>query len=807
MRLAFLLIALAWTPAASAQGAHKSLLAPVLLGAENLGEVWAYPGKTESEFQIGVDTLLGVLEKGMDAAHLAPLREKLAGRTQVTLAALREESVLVRFDEAALVLRLELPDDARLRRSLRVRRTLPDGQRETVGPAAFSGYLNLSASDTFLYPKKQSRQPFRGNVAGATNLRGFVLEGGETFTEKEPYAWTRDDTRLTRDFEASRLRAQAGDLQLNTAGYQSARPLGGAALSRQFSIQPYASVRPLNRTELKLERPSIVEVYVNDGFVTRMNVPAGPVRLEDFPLFSGVNQVKLKITDDTGRVEWVNLSMLFDVQLLGAGVQQFSYQVGAPSRRFRHDRIYDSKNTAFSGYHRVGVSDLVTVGANLQGDHNIVMYGGDFTVLTGLGLLTLEGAGSDRGRNFDGQAGRLRYRSLDYRQGGDRPLRVVAEVEHKSVFFSPLAELFGTNDFSWKYELSASTPLSPTASLGAGFTFEKNRAGKDDRRTWRGDFSAQLAPEWRGSLGYTLASERKTEHRVQLTLNWLDTSGRYYGNVSYDYPSKTVRAEASKNAATLVDDYRATLGAQNSPERARADALVEYTHEKANFRVEHASTYDRTVPGLRTTSHSTALTAATAVAWAGGRVGWTRPIYDSFAILSARPSLRGFDIPVNPVGESFEAHVNRAGPAVLPALTSYNETPVVLDSTNVPMGYSLGREYFLARPTYRSGLFVEVGADSTAMVLGRLLLPSGEPAGLGTGKVFRSTAGLPRASVSEFFTNREGGFLLEGLAPGVYELELDKDGFTPFRFDLGPDKVGVVKLPPHTLSRSQGDLP
>ena len=790
----------AGAPAALA-ASPASLLAPILAGEENLGEVWAHPGKAEADFMLGTESLLPALERALEPGAFATIREKLAGRERASLGFLREHALLIRFDEAALVLRLEVAEERRLRRSLRIRRGLRDGPRETQGPAAFSGYLNTSANQAFLYPKTQSRQPFRGNLSGAVNVAGFVLEGGETFTEKEEHEWTRDDTRLTRDFEASLLRAQAGDLQLNTVGYQSARPMGGVGLSRQHSIQPYASIRPLNRTELLLPRPSLIEVYVNGGFVSRLNAPAGPVRLEDFPLFSGINEVKLKITDDTGRMEWVNLSMLYDVQLLGRGVQQFSYQAGAPSRRFRNDRIYDSKNTAFTGYHRVGLSDLFTLGANFQGDHNVLMGGADLSLLTTAGLFTLEGAASDRGKSFDGQAGRLRYRSLDYKQGGDRPLRVVSEVEHKSAWFSGLSELFGVNDFSWKYDLFASTPVTATASLGAGFAFEKNRVGRDDRRTWRGDITAQLSPSWRGSLAYSLANERRTEHRVQLTLNWLDQSGRYYGSVSYDYPSKTVRAEGTRSASTQVDDYRATAGVQNSPERTRADALVEYTHEKANLRLEHASNYNRDVPGVRSTTHSTSLTAATAVAWAGSTLGWTRPIYDSFAILRARPTLRDFRIPVNPTGESFEANINRAGPAVLPALTSYNETPVVLDSSNVPAGYSLGREYFLARPTYRSGLEVEVGGDSTAIVSGRILLPEGAPLALGIGRVTRVNA-EGRQPAGEFFTNREGAFVLEGLSPGAYELAPEKEGFAPFRFELAADKVGIVRLAPHTLERA-----
>ncbi len=792
MKWLFLLSLLLPGAHASASGSPASLLAPLLIGSESLGEIWVYPGRSSEDLQLGADSFSAVLDLALEPNAAMELKKQLIGRTLVSKSWLESKDIRVSFDETQLVVKLELPDELRKRRSLKVRRSWQGGERETLGPAPFSGYVNGTASQSFLYPKAKSRQPFGASLSGAMNLKDFVLEGGETFTENQEHEWTRDDTRLVRDFESILVRAQAGDLQLNTTGYQNARPMGGLALSRQHSIQPYASIRPLHRTEIHLSRPATIEVYVNGDFVNRLSAPAGPVNLEDFPLFSGLNEVRLKITDDTGRVEWVDLNLLYDVQLLGRGKQQFAYQAGAPSRRYRRDRVYDSKNAAFSGYHRLGLTDRFTLGANLQVDRNIVMGGGDLTFLTPAGLFTLEGAASDRGSSFDGQAARLRYRTLDYKKGNDRPLRVAAEAEFRSAWFSGLAELFNYNEFSWKYDLHASSPLSATASLGAGFIFEKNRGGSSDRRSWRSDLSAQLARQWRASLAYSLVSAKDTEHRIQLNVNWLAESGKHYGNFSYDYPAKKIRAEATRNASSVVDDYRATAGIENSPERGTADALIEYTHEKAVLRLEHASRYHRDVPGIRTTTHTTGLRLSSALAWAGSSFAWTRPIYDSFAILTARPTLRPFSIPVNPVGESFEAHINRAGPAVLPALSAYNESPATLNTSTLPAGYSAGREFYLLRPTYRSGIEIEVGADSTAVVVGKLLLPKGEPYSLGTGKVGHQ----------EFFTNREGQFVLEGLAPGSYEMIPDKDGLTPFRFNLGPDKVGIVRLAPHTFERS-----
>src|SRR5690606_35756592 len=104
------------------------------------------------------------------------------------------------------------------------------------------------------------------------------------------------------------------------------------------------------------------------------------------------------------------------------------------------------------------------------------------------------------------------------------------------------------------------------------------------------------------------------------------------------------------------------------------------------------------------------------------------------------------------------------GPGVIPTLTSYNETPIVLDSGNLPLGYSI-KEYLLARPTYRSGLRIDIGSEAQVAVSGILIQPDGKPLELALGEARRG-----EKVVSSFFTNREGVFLVENLSPGEYEL-------------------------------------
>jgi outer membrane usher protein len=784
----------------------------LLLDAENFGDVWVYPSARPERFEIETEGLLRALERALEGDYLDQFRPLLTRAPKVSLGALREAGLSLRFDEAALVMRLEPSDDQRAKKMLRVRRGSDRDERETVGPAAFSGYLNATVAQSFVYPQKAVRQPFRSGLNLVSNFHGVVLETGASYEEKGLYPWRREDTRLSRDFEGSLLRLSVGDIPLQAVGYQGSRPLGGVALTRQYSIQPYLNTRPLSRTEIQLQRPSTIEVYVNDGFVNRLNAPAGPLRLADFPLFNGVNKVDLKITDDAGRIEWVNLNLLYDVQLLGQGIQEFAYQLGAPSVNFEGDRRYDEQNLTFSFFHRVGLTDRLTVGASLQGDRYLQLGAAEFAYLTRAGLFSAEGGVSQRDAAPTASAFRARFKSLDYKKGGDKPWRGTLETEYRARLFSSLGQAggaslggpfagpgVGENPYSWRFDATVSRPLDALTTISLGGRYEVNRLAGPDRKSARLDFNTEVGPRLRAAVAYALERETRFRHSLQLLFTWVDEGGKYYGNFGFDYPSRSFRAEATRNSANVVDDYRATVGAQTGPQVTQVDGFLDYTHEKANLRVEHATTRTRDAgaEGRRLASR-TGFTASTAVAWAGSAVAWTRPVADSFAIVRARPLFRKFDLPVNRVDTRSEARVNRIGPAVIPTITAYNPTPVNVDSSGLPMGYSLGREFFLARPTYRSGVLIEVGGDSSVILTGTLLREDGRPVSLRVGSVVpvEEEAGAPREA-TEFFTNNEGAYVLENLDAGIYEIRVE--GYRPVRLSVPAGAVGFQKFKPYRL--------
>jgi outer membrane usher protein len=180
-------------------------------------------------------------------------------------------------------------------------------------------------------------------------------------------------------------------------------------------------------------------------------------------------------------------------------------------------------------------------------------------------------------------------------------------------------------------------------------------------------------------------------------------------------------------------------------------------------------------------------------------------VTESFVIIHD-PAVTGVEITVNNNGNYSEAAVNSFGPGVLPGLVSYYEQPVILGVTRLPAGYTIGREFHVARPTYKSGVDISLLVRSAAVATGQVLLPEGAPLALESGEVVRAVDSefpdqVAGAFVGSFFTNQRGVYFIEGLEPGSYELRLFDPRWKPVRFRIRKGQVGMVRMNPMILEK------
>ena len=772
-----------------------SVVTPVILDGIRVGITTLYPSATDT--RIDSQSFLEILRPLLLPANFRSLTQ--SAQNTISLEELKRAGLQAEFNEAALELRLSIPGRLRQETTFELSK-LPQSIGQVLSSDPYSGYLNFYLLQPFIDSK---RGYLDTRIEHATQINGFVLETGAELNRGFVQKARRLDTRLTKDFEENLLRASAGDVYAMNTGFQSSSTLLGFSIASNFALQPFRNTRPLSRTRLELQSASTVEVYVNGSFNQRLRLGPGVIDLTDFPLATGVNDVALRITDDQGRIETVRLSLLFDAQVLARGTQEYSYAAGAPLNSVEGNRSYDTQRTEFLAFHRYGLSDHLTLGANVQVNHAGSLFGLDIAALTPIGIVSLEGAGSQRGNWGNGTGMRARYRTLGNSQLVGWPVSLRLGTKFKSVQFGPPVAVPSVQLYSASYDAFVQTYLPLDFSVGLGTQYSHARTGTDSKLG-----TIELLRNWgfnlQSSFTYTHTRSSFSENRYLIGLIWTESLGRNRIAATYDSVGQNSRLNWDRIERKQVNDVRlsAEVGQRSEAWDARAKGLFFARRFQAGA---EAQTYRSS--GLPQITNTT-LSAGTAIAWTSRGIGLSRPINDSFVLVdTVGKGLEDREVALNRIGDEPMLIAGAGwGASILPDLTSYYTRPITVDAAGLPAGLHLEEENFIVRPTYKSGASIILQADPRRTVRGQLLDSEKRGLGLISGQVHSLSGDFSQG----FFTTRKGIFLIEGLAPGAYELNLEESGIKDkIRFDVSDSQDPLQNLVPTQLpvKRSpEGDL-
>lgn len=720
----------------------------------------------------------------------------------LTLEVLRQNGLEATFDDRQLELRIQVPPVQRKTSIYNLREQgLPPEAENALRPSAMSGYINLRGGQDYLWSGTQGtatgRQPLQLNLEGALNWKGWVLEGSSTFTERTDPLWVRGDLRLVHDAPDQALRYVIGDLSVPISGYQSSRPLLGVAVARNFSLQPYRVTRPISQFEFFLETPSKVEVFINGLPVQTLQLPAGRQDIRDLPLSGGINDVQLIITDAVGRVQRLNFPAAVARELLSTGLKQFAYSFGFPSQAENGGYSYSWERPALYLAYRQGLSNTLTMGAYFQGDPKQQLLGWEGAWATSYGNLGWDAAfshASDIGTDY---AFRLRYEYLQsgLKNSSQRTLRLA--LEHQGDGFTTADELTSRKKFGWDLSANYSQRLFANINTNLGLDYQFGRSDVLDTY----GASLGLSKGFGNGLGVNLNySYRKNdtgndEQRVFLNLFYslprqrqsiiastnINSTGSPSNQVTWNY-----------NSRKTIGGINASVGALVGSNNYGITSRLDYTGYRFTTNLSH----DLNILGGKNESigNLTKLTFGTALVFADGHFGWSRPINNSFALVVPNQNLRGQIIGINPSGGGYTARADSLGPAVVPDLSSYSVSSLRIDASDLPLGYDLGREIYNLLPSYKSGTLIRIGTEATVFLRGVLLDAKGEPVGLQAAEV-RSLSD-PNWQPVTLFTNKVGKFALEGFKPGKYELRLNSNQQNVIHFEVPPKQTGIYDIGP-----------
>ena len=695
-----------------------------------------------------------------------------AGDSQLTLAELKAKGLEFTFNSQDFLIELNLHGSAM------ATDVLTYGRGDRLTPPSDSATWSMLNNFNLNHQRSNNNTDYAsglewlmyGNVGGADgiNFDGSVFwdtsKGQGSQLYRGELKWYYDQPELP-------LRITFGDTQSRSLGHLATYSVGGFSFDSAYSqLQPQRNTTPGNSQEFVLSRTANVDVLVNGFLVSRVRLRPGRYDINDLPMASGSNNVEVQATYGDGEIETFEFTTYYNAQLLSAGLSDYSIAVGFPTRIDNNVYHYADK-PLLSGVYEYGMHDALTIGVN--------------------GALHQDGQVAGATATLGYPWGNLSIRTSMSKADGQTGEAFTIESEHsvwgKSQYGSPNLRL-GLD----KRREFRSSPWQPTDAANSvervffdySYYFDENidfntngSVQWDKDRNRREDFVAQLSWRRQGlniSAGYrrggTLLRDDQDNNRLFVNFSWsffdLATSSR--SRVRHTSQTKLTSASYAKVNQNYMDDYGYEVIAEKGEDYRREQLAASYTGRLARGAI-NVDEFNRDGQGG---SVGLGIDLSTSIGIADGKVGMGANVTAPFAVVDKHGSLQGSEVLVNV--NRFNQAQTMAGDS-LGALVSlgsgFAESRFTIDVPDAPLGYDWGPGTYQMAGGANTGHVVQVGSDLSYTVMGVLLDDNGEPVSLQRGIVERLDAEGAPLNLN-FFTNRTGRFVVEGIGAGEYRVRL-----------------------------------
>ncbi len=714
------------------------------------------------------------------------LRETLAGKPFVLPAELEAIGIKVAFDLSRLELSvLSIDPTSRPVQPLQGKSTERENVLPVMKPAGLSAYLNATAN--LLYRDVGGVAPPEFYLFGATRYKNLVLEydGGVTDTQR----FYRRSLRAVYDEPEKYRRWSAGDLRLENTGFLRTPFLGGVAVEKtRREFDPLSPAVNLGGRQILLTSPSTVEVIVNGASYRTFDLQPGTYSLEDLPIQTGSNDVRLVIRDGSGREQVTRFDYFYDLIDLEAGEDEYTIAAGVSTQQLNLQPHYSNDPVLIASYRRA-LCDTVVVGGGIQVAKGTQVVAAETQIIPQVipGSFDLQAAVSTG--NGTGVAFRGGYRVQS--GTGFRAKRFSASFNYESPNFRTVADLSFFRSENLSINATYSQGITERTSVVAGANYF-SRFGKNDQSTVYADVNHRLRPNIRATVGveYGTGSLFGRNFGVRAAVAVL-FGGRHRADASYQSRRNLTRASIARSSTSDVGSFGYSVNLQNSDGGASIDGVADYNANRFEARASIGSS-GASFGGL-TRNQTARLQIGTSIAFADGVFGIGRPIQDAFLLAHPHKTLTNANVIAGRslVDGKYEANSGPFGAAVVGRLSSYTPQNVRYDIDTLDAGYDIGSGIARVDPPFHGGYKLLVGSDHFVSAVGFLKI-AGEPAELLVGKI--TSEDDESFEPQQFFTNSVGRFGVVGLSPGKkYLVQLSEDGRS-FVIDVPPDNTGLYRL-------------
>ncbi len=555
-------------------------------------------------------------------------------------------------------------------------------------------------------------------------------------------------TRAILDDRSHLSRWTLGDSFAETGPLGGGAFLGGVSVSRNFSLDPYFVRLPRFGLSGAVSTPSTVEVYVNGNLVRREQLPPGLFDLRNIPVVTGSGTTRLVVRDAFGQERETTSPYYFSSGLLGAGISEYSYALGAQRLELARESGSYGPLT-FLGRHRAGLTDSMTVSGRLEATSNLVSGGTGLTVGLPIGEVEI-GAALSRERHSSGASGYLSYAY------SGRPLAFGASVKLTSARYSTVSLRAADDRSRREIQTYLSIQAARDLRLQGQLVSERFRDGvRRDRASLSATYQVGRAHFFLGA-----GRARGDEGRF---------ANELFGGIAWSFGGGA-RASVAVQGGRISGEFQQSLpsgpGLGYLAQVATGDgdlsarARLQYQSSFGRYELFH----DRS-GGAGTSS----FTAAGGLVTIGGTLHASRPVRDGFALVQVGgvPGVQGF------LSNRAVGRTGSSGDLLVPGLISYYGNRLSISDQDVPPDYAIEATQKLVAPPYRGGAVVKFPVRRIRSLTGSLEI--------------EAPGGMEIPSFGQLVIDRKGGltmsplgkngeFYLDELAPGSYPATIQYRG-------------------------------
>jgi outer membrane usher protein len=555
-------------------------------------------------------------------------------------------------------------------------------------------------------------------------------------------------------------RLVVGDTLSSAGAFGSTVTGAGVAYSRLFQLTPDVIRQPTASLRASSALPSDVEVSVDGTTLYRSRVPPGPIALDNLLLYGGTRNVRVTITDASGRREVYDQPFLFTDAVLAAGLHEFSYFAG---RRSNLDAASDIRyiEPGWQGFHRYGLTDSVTLSAGGEGGRDFTnggvgaAYRSDLTgVYAGEVLASHD---HETGATARGWAGRYTYQLLG------------SSIQLARRHYDDGFRTFGTTPFSpflrSESALAVSTRiLGGVASAGASRQVDA------------------LGPRTSNFLRYTKALSSHLSLVGELQQSRFPAGPQWFANVylrfnldSRHWASASASGSSGSRVAELTAGQQLPPGegvgyrvGSTTTSAQGSESTSAFGSASWNSRYATVDVFGRSssslAPGYVEASVSGAFVAADS--WAG----FTRPITDGFAVARLGVPQPGINVFLD---NQLQGATDERGLLLVPNLGSYGRQTLSVDEKQLGLDVTLPEKRKTFSIPYRGGATIDFRGRRQRALAGPAWLSRGADRTRLSARTVRLSG--PGGNI-ELDITRSGDFYLENAQDGRYAGEASVDG-------------------------------